>query len=291
MTRPVTVCICTRDRPEELSQALNSLPASAEHLSSVVVSDDGPSGATRSVAESASLPVVYTAGPRNGLAANRNHALTFVESDYVLFLDDDARLGDEFLEDSLRCMRSNEQRYGEGKVVVTGAERNQEYLVEPSDQDFLGFQHKQYKSRTGLKSVVINSTLFPVALTAELQFDRRLRYGSDEVDLATRMVVAGATIVYCPEAVNIHQASPLGRDGHLLERESSRLYATLKRYLSTERRPLVAAAFALFAPVHAVAGGFKRGGRDGARQSFQAVVNAAGYMKSFLADRRPHSDA
>lgn len=285
MTSALSVCICTRGRPQDLRAALAALAASTTPLAEVIVSDDGPSDDTRSVAETAPVETHYIVGPSCGLAANRNHALAHVSEPYVLFLDDDCHLAPDFVARAMACLVKHEQRFGTGLVVVSGAERKHDLLVQPADQTFLGFQSKPYDRSVALNSVVINSTVFPTALSKRLQFDSRLRYGSEEVDLATRLVASGATIVYCPEAVNLHLSSPDGRSSYAFEATASRLYATLKRYSITERRPVMAAGFLLVAPLHAVFAGLRNDGYAGAADSLRAVGTAARSMVSFMRER------
>jgi glycosyltransferase involved in cell wall biosynthesis len=40
-TRSVAICVCTRDRPDELAQTLASIASSARPVQRVIVSDDG----------------------------------------------------------------------------------------------------------------------------------------------------------------------------------------------------------------------------------------------------------
>jgi GT2 family glycosyltransferase len=119
-----------------------------------------------------------------------------------------------------------------------------------------------------MRTIVINATLFPRALFDELSFDERLRYGYEEVDIASRAVAAGLAVVPCPEARNDHRPSPLAREDHDDLVTPSRLYATFKRYRWTERRRARAAAFAVLAPAHLVGSAAKT--RDPA-----AVISAA----------------
>jgi GT2 family glycosyltransferase len=265
----VAVCICTRHRADDLREALVSLAAGRDAI----------------VARQSAIPAVYTHGPGAGLAANRNHALRFVTSPYVIFLDDDARLGSAFLDSALRCLERFETEYGTGQVLITGPELNRGELIRPSDQDFLGFQRVPYERDTGLNSIVINSTLFPAELTKRTMFDRRLRYGSEEVDIATRLVARGATIVFCASAINLHLPAPSGREDHAYERETSRLYATLKRYVFTFPDMPRAARFLIVAPLHGVVAGLRHGGPPGALRSIRAAIQAARSMGSFVVQK------
>ena len=73
-------------------------------------------------------------GPGEGLSANRNHALALVSDPYPLFLDDDCRVGEDFVATAFECLETHESRSGHGKVVVTGAERRKDAIIEPASR-------------------------------------------------------------------------------------------------------------------------------------------------------------
>jgi len=278
----LTICICTRNRVEALAGALSSIKDSAAPVARVVVSDDGPDEATRALVVNSPLPATYTVGPGRGLAANRNHALRHVQSRYVLFLDDDCRLAPNFWDLTSAAMQEHESRLGHGSVIVTGAECKNGTIVTPSDQTFLGFQARPYRECVGLKTVVINSAVFPTDRVQRALFDSRLRYGCEEVDLTTRLVADGATIVYCGDAVNDHLQSLDGRTGYAVEAAASRLYVTFKRYAFTDRRRGAACAFAVLAPLHMlVSAATRRAGKLTVTDALVAILRASAHALSF----------
>ncbi len=256
----LTICICTRRRTEALEQTLASLVGSEQQIGQVIVSDDGPDLECALICQNAVVPVQYTLGPRQGLGANRNHVLTLVTSRYLMFIDDDCWLGDGSVQKCLETMVQAEAEHGVGRVIVTGAEHKNGSLVEPSEQSFLGFQNMPYEPDSKLRTVVINATVFPTHAARRLWFDSRLRYGYEESDFTTRAVAAGMTIVYAPGAVNLHFPSELGREGYDADATVSRLYATAKRYVFTERRVMRAVMFLGIAPLHAVGSAVKADG-------------------------------
>lgn len=256
----VAVCICTRNRPNDLRKTLQSIAESARSVDQVVVSDDGTDRPVKELCASfEALAITYVEGPRVGLGANRNAALGPVQTDHVLFMDDDCLLAPDFFDVALACMAEHEARVGTDLVIVSGTEDQRGRVVDAGDQSFLGFQEKPYASDRGRRSIVINATVFPTRLFRVEAFDRQLVYGYDEVDLATRAVAAGFEIVACPAARNRHFPSPAARDDHRAHVHASRMYVTFKRYALTERRPGKAAAYALVAPAHLVVRGDRRG--------------------------------
>lgn len=100
MTRPsLTVAIATLGRPDPLRRALVSLATSGVRPDAVIVVDGADSRSAAEVVEqaAAALPVRHVVAPR-GLTRQRNAALDLVQTDIVLFLDDDARVRPDTLE-------------------------------------------------------------------------------------------------------------------------------------------------------------------------------------------------
>jgi len=263
----LTVCICTRDRPEDLGRAIESVVRAAPQAH-MLVSDDG-GGTARAVAER--FPRCrWQAGPARGLGANRNAAVRSVKTGRVLFLDDDAELGEGFLPAVEHCLAGLGAEAA-ARTIVTGRELNRGVLVAPNDVDFLGFQRRRYEQGGRLRTVVINAAVWPRPLFEEIGFDERLRYGSDEVDLSYSALAAGYRIESCPEAVNEHRPSPHGRAEYALDAHASRLRATTKRYWRLQRRRTTALAYTAIAPVHLLLAMLKREGMRGL-WSFAAVM-------------------
>ncbi|HXR31581.1 MAG TPA: glycosyltransferase [Solirubrobacterales bacterium] len=256
----LTVCICTRDRPRDLERAIASV---ADHAPTarVVVSDDG-GGSALPVCEG-HAQVRWVPGPERGLGANRNAAVAAAETSWVVFLDDDARLGEGFVAAIDDCLMGIDPAERE-RTVITGRERKGDLLVEPNDVDFLGFQRRPYEPGEPLHTVVINATVWPRRLFEEVDFDERLLYGSDEVDLCCSALGAGYRIVPCPSAVNPHDPAPSGRDGYALNASVSRLRVGMKR--NRARSPWRAALFALIAPLHLLLSELRSEGLRGVRR-------------------------
>lgn len=228
-----SVCICTRDRPEELERALASAIASRPAAHQIVVADDSAGEETERLVRSHEAKIDYVRGPRTGLGANRNAAIDAAEGDFLLFLDDDAVLGESFLakmEAKLSTVPPSQRRH----TILAGTERKGGRTVAPNEQDLLGFQSRPYRRGEALRTVVINAALFPRELFDRVRFDPRLKYGLDEVDLTTQAVACGYRIVPCFEASNSHFPSSLGREGYGEAAIAARLYVTLKRRRYTE---------------------------------------------------------
>jgi len=230
--------------------------------------------------------VRYTRGPRKGLGANRNHAVQLATGTHVLFMDDDVILEETFLE-KMWAYISNCPLEQSANMIVTGSEMNRGRRVIPHEQSFLGFQNRPYASDRNLRTIVINSTLFPARVFDDILFDDQLVYGYDEVDIATRCSYTGFTIHLLKEAYNEHYPSQINRDYYKPYTEASRMYVTFKRYLFSERKLAKAVLFIILASVHNVAANIKHDVRGSVMLSWRTLRLAYGYMfKHIMARRR-----
>jgi GT2 family glycosyltransferase len=257
-----SVCICTRNRPDDLQKALKSVQKSHIPIHEVIVSDDSTDLRTKEVIRSFFPDVIYLEGPKKGLSANRNNAIRGLTGTHVLFMDDDVILAGGFFTTIKNEVQDLERRHG-NKIIITGLENKNGSIIYPHDQTFLGFQSRKYKDGEALKTIVINSTVFPANLFKEILFDEQLIYGYEEVDIATRAVQKGYYIHLADEAINYHFPSDINRDFYKPHVETSRIYATFKRYLYTERKWLKALSFFMVAFIHTMRHGMKAEGKKG----------------------------
>jgi glycosyltransferase involved in cell wall biosynthesis len=85
----VSVVVPTRDRPELLREALQSIRALEKDgvRFEIIVGDNGTSADTRKIAES--FDAIYLHTSQSGAAAARNIAMAAATAEYIAFLDDD----------------------------------------------------------------------------------------------------------------------------------------------------------------------------------------------------------
>jgi len=280
-TIAVSVCVCTRNRPDELRRALESVHTSRTLVHQIIVSDDSDDDRVRSLVQSDWSEVTYVKGPGQGLGANRNRALRLVTGSHVLFLDDDAELAKDFLtltSQRLQGLPLSDRR----QAIVAGTEMKSEEGVTPHDQGWLGFQNRRYKAGQPLRTVVINAAVFPRQLFDQVQFDPSLVYGYDEVDVTTQAVALGFTIIPCFDAMNRHHPSALGREEYRPFTGASRLYVTLKRRRWTEGSRLRAWSGFGLGVVHTYMAAIKRSGFHGFGEGRKTVALARAYYRDFL---------
>jgi GT2 family glycosyltransferase len=90
-SRGLTAAICTRNRPDLLARALESLVTQTPAVAEILVVDNAPADdATRSLVATRFPSVRYVTEPVPGLDFARNRALEAATREVVAFLDDDA---------------------------------------------------------------------------------------------------------------------------------------------------------------------------------------------------------
>ncbi|MBJ7354223.1 MAG: glycosyltransferase [Thermoleophilaceae bacterium] len=270
-TFALSVCVCTRNRPTELTECLQSIAESSVPVAQVIVSDDGiPDGPAVEICREHGAE--YLRGPRKGLCANRNRALSRVTGTHVLFLDDDALLSQQFVATVRSRIDGDRDPDAPDRLIVSGREvRPGGHVTAAREQSFLGFQEVEYRDGDVRRTIVINATVFPSSVFDQLRFDERIVYGYDEVDLTTRAVAAGWRIASVPEAINQHNHSSQSRTGYAEVQDATRIYVTFKRYMKTDCRQLRAIRFALVAPLHLLAASVRRSGLSGIPQALRSM--------------------
>lgn len=279
-----SVCICTRNRPEDLVIALQSIIDSELPVWQTVVSDDSTDDRTSTLVAQNYPAATFVEGPRRGLCANRNAAAAAATGTHIIFIDDDAALGKTYLTEICKKYDAIPADIRE-RTIVSGLERRRGELVYPSDVSFLGFQARRYQPGSKLRTVVINAAAFPIGLFEQQGFDENLVYGSDEVDFALRSVARGFEIVLAPEAVNDHYSSELHRQDYRSFIAASRLYTTFKRYWYVERKPLYALWYAFVGPAHITFRWLVKGKPQALGWIFRNVRIALGYLKRYRSSK------
>lgn len=274
-----SVCICTRNRPDELRDALRSVLASAHPAHDIAVSDDSTDARTRALVAAEFPSVTYVEGPRRGLGANRNCALAQTRGTHVLFIDDDAALAPDFLGGAASCL--DELGACAERTIVSGCEITRGARIVPHRIGFLGHQSIDYRPGDRHETVVINAAVFPRALFEKLRFDPNLVYGCDEMDVSLRAVRLHAyTVLFRPDLANRHQPSRINRGFYTPFQEASRIYVQFKRFFWVERRRGKAACFLVLAYGHVLLHFLRRRRLAGLAAFATTARTSLGYIRA-----------
>jgi GT2 family glycosyltransferase len=191
--------------------------------------------------------VQYFTGPKRGLCANRNAAISHTRTDYVSLIDDDGIVGPTFVENLQKILPSLAE-----KTVITGDVLEYGRRTVPSNPWFLGHFGKPYGAQP-LQGINLNCNCLPRAAFKDASFDEELFYGYEDMDLCSNLLTQGYRFVHYPELINQHVPPPRG-DGLNHERyrwtQRARFETSMVRYLVWENKPLLACLYFVAAPPH-----------------------------------------
>lgn len=224
---PLTVAVCTHERPRLLERALTSLLRLSPPAAEILVIDNAPqSDATRRMLAASFGSCRYIAEPVAGLDFARNRALREAREDVVAFLDDDAVAEPDWaLHLWMTLHQHPDVRLCTGRTDALSQATDAQRLFECNGGYARGDRvvHLPYDARRRLHRLpapliawavsVGNGTNFAVHRATALAiggFDEALElgaalHGGGDLDLFWRVLQAGHELMYQPLARAQHE--------------------------------------------------------------------------------------
>ncbi|WEO76944.1 glycosyltransferase [Cryobacterium sp. SO2] len=206
MTERVTIAVLTYQRPADLAELLPILVSQAEDAPAdvdILVVDNDPAGGAETQVRSAGAraPIRYAHEPEPGIASARNRALDESTGELLVFIDDDERPTESWLESLLAEYRRHRPVAVVGPVVSR-------YDVSPSPWVQAGrfFDRRRMPTGTPVTVAATNNLLLhlPWVRANGLRFDGRFGLSGGSDTLFTRQLVErGGRMLWCDEAVVI----------------------------------------------------------------------------------------
>ncbi len=222
---PITVVVCTRERPGDLARCLDSLLRQEYPDFSVLVVDNAPtSDATAEVVHAAARrgPVRYLKEPQPGLSSARNAAVAAAPGEILAWLDDDEVADPHWLAEVARALAEHpEADVISGVIVPAELETRAQVWFEQfgGHSKGRGFRPDVFSPATAHKQSPLyplppfgtgaNMTFRPGVIERIGGWDVALgagtpAMGSEDTLAFTQVLVGGGTIVYQPTAVTWH---------------------------------------------------------------------------------------
>jgi GT2 family glycosyltransferase len=222
---PITVVLCTRDRPRALGQCLDSLLRLAYPRFRVLVVDNAPSdNSTAEVvrAYAARGPVDYLVEPTPGLSFARNRAVAACPGEILAWIDDDETVDEHWLSELARALaRHPEADVVSGVIVPAELETTAQLWFEQfgGHSKGRGFTPAVFSPATAARQHPLyplppfatgaNMAFRPGVIEGIGGFDTALgagtpARGSEDTQAFTKVLLRGGTIVYQPTAVVRH---------------------------------------------------------------------------------------
>lgn len=213
----VSVVLCTRNRPDALTRAVDSILSAAQQPDEIIVVDNAPgSDATRKLV--AGLPGIrYVLEPRRGLDVARNTGVQYSKGDIVAFIDDDVIVHPNWLNAVKRSFLDPAVMAVTGLVLPAELKTEAQYFFET----YWGF-NRGYQVRVFDRKKIIDhkpAAVWKIGAGANMAFrrvvfslvggfDERLDVGaagcSGDSELWYRILAEGWKCRYEPAAVAFH---------------------------------------------------------------------------------------
>jgi succinoglycan biosynthesis protein ExoM len=206
-TDQITVCVCTLNRPQLLSQTLAKLEGQRTEglfTYSVVVADNDSTKSAQPVVAAFSsvtgLPVTYCVEPEQNIALARNKALQHALGDLIAFIDDDEFPAGDWLFNLFKMYKAS------GADGVLGPVKPY-FETEPPRWVTKGrfFERPTYPTgyKLGWEQSRTGNVLFRKDILNGLETPFRSMFGTagEDMDFFRRAINRGFSFVWCNEAI------------------------------------------------------------------------------------------
>ena len=197
------IIISTYNRPMALSRAIQSILAQTHQDFKIIVSDDASyeniEDAVRGLNDKRISYISNT--KKSGLSATRNAAMRLCEGEYLIFMDDDITLKNNFLEVLEQITNNNKAGVFCPRILDPDTDEpftkllntKSKYLGRLDFNYFLGGNH------------ILNNRIAKKAGFYDERFGVSSRYhAAEESDYFFRLKRSGERVLYCPELIAYH---------------------------------------------------------------------------------------
>jgi succinoglycan biosynthesis protein ExoM len=202
----VSLCIATHRRPEKLSELLQDLTQQGRVPDEVIIVDNDPAATAQPVAANriqmgAPFPIRYEIQPQKNISLTRNRTVALASGEWLAFIDDDERAPASWL----------------AQMLAAAARFNADGILGPVDPvvpqtapawirrgRFYEFPRMPTGTVIPPNRLRFGNVLLRASLIRAMPqpFDPALGLtGGEDGDLLSRLVLQGARIIWCDEAI------------------------------------------------------------------------------------------
>ncbi len=217
---PVSVIICTRNRPSYVYKCLNELRKSTSLPQEIIVVDNAPSDdKTREVVKQF-LEVVYVAEPRIGLDIARNTGISKAGCSIVAFTDDDVLVNPLWVYRVWETFQTASVAAMTGLVIATALDTEAQFIFEKYWSFNRGYLDKIYDEAYFSASLSKGPPVWEIGAGANMAFRKSIfeevGYFHELLDVGAagcngdsemwyRILAKGYNIHYNPRAIAFHE--------------------------------------------------------------------------------------
>jgi GT2 family glycosyltransferase len=280
----VSVLVVTWNRREDTLETIRSVYEQAyQNFETVLVDNGSTDGTVDAVRQTYPEVRVVTLDRNIGISSGRNAGIVVARGDIIFCLDSDASLGHDTLTNLVRKFQA------EPEVGVINSKIVNAYTKELDGGPGWVYTEKQ-KANQDVEFLSWNFSEGGAAIRKEV-FDQvglfweLLFFGCEGQEFSLRVWDAGYKVLYYPEAIVYHRASPQAR---VADDERDYLFFRNSLYIYLVRYPWWMLIW--YAPLK-TAVTLVRGARRGyLRQTLRALLDVVRRLPLLLKQRRPISD-
>jgi len=219
----VSVVLCTRDRPQMLSQAVSSILAGTAVPAEIVIVDQSetPHRSLANAGGSGSPEIRHVQSRSRGLARARNEGTRLARHPILVFTDDDVLVDPSWIGRLVSALKAaSENTVVTGRVIAGEPETAGAFAPSLKGGDVA----RVFRGRVREDPLVSANMALPRALFEWLGgLDPRLGVGTpfpggEDNDFGFRLLESGCDIAYVPDAVVVHRAWRATSDHYLRQR-------------------------------------------------------------------------
>ena len=223
---PFSVVVCTRNRPELLRRCVESILATSPADTEIIVVDNAPSGpetedAVRSLSRTDGR-LRYVCEPTKGVSRAKNTGVRVASHDHIAFTDDDVRADPNWLAGLARGFHRAEkvgivtglvpaaefeteaQRAFDQKISWSDRLQPNLFDIRHRDRHGVLFPYSPGWFGTGANFAVHRQALDEVGGFDELLGPGTYTKGGEDLDVFTRLILAGWQLAYEPSSIVWH---------------------------------------------------------------------------------------
>lgn len=204
----ISVVIPTKDRPELLERCLKSIASQKPKPDEVIVIDSSVSDETKQliIRIKKILSITYVSLKKLGFPIAYNTGVIKSQGSHIAFTSDDCLVGKDWIKNIKMQITKNPDIVIQGRVI--NIPKNNIYAR------IMGMHYKNWvKSHLGsdglFDCIDSKAAIVPKSFFYDKGkfsgFDKRLRYGSEDIEFGQRLVAHGFKIKYCPKIYIYHK--------------------------------------------------------------------------------------
>ncbi len=217
---PVSVIICTRNRPEPLERCIRSIMECTDQHFELIVVDNAPSDQRTKEVVARFPNVKYVLEPSKGLDFARNAGLRNATSAIIAYTDDDVIVEKEWISKLRACFSNPLTMAVTGLVIPTSLQYKSQYLFERYWGFNKGYQPMIFDEQYFRDHVNHGVPVWDIGAGANMAFrkevleiagffDERLDVGasgcSGDSEMWYRILAEGWSCCYCPQLFVYHE--------------------------------------------------------------------------------------